>query len=223
MKQTNRMILIGLALASLCLTLPPLQAAEEVATDTPTWTVLEVRPADGEQCLVCGQAIESGDIVEVRYKGRRFHVAAKMLEKFENDPEVFFDSLEAHSALFDENSGSRPGATQGWLYFGIYVLIGLLAAAICGYLAVSRGMTPAPWFLAGLFFNVIALVALLASKRGNVEAFPAGIPSGLSKVPTTRAPSECGACGASHHPAASRCGSCGAALNPSIEPETARV
>ncbi len=184
---------------------------------------LDRRPGEGEQCLVCGQAIDGLEIVEVRYKGRTFHVAAKMLEEFEADPDAYFEKLQARSALFDERAMEGRQTQPGWLYFGAYVAIGLVFAALCGYLAVSRSLAPIPWFFAGLVGNVAALVVLLATPRGDATALPAGIPAGLAKVPVTRLPQPCPSCGAPNHPTASACNSCGAILTPALEPETARV
>jgi hypothetical protein len=184
---------------------------------------LDRRPGKGEQCLVCGAAIEGLEIVEVRYKGRTFHVAAKMLGEFDADPDAYFQKLQARSALFDERSMEGRHASRGWLYAGAYVLIGLVFAALCGYLAISRTLAPLPWFFAGLAGNVAALAVLLAAPRGDPAAAPAGVPAGLAKVPATHASVPCPSCGASNHPAASACSGCGAALAPAFEPETARV
>ncbi len=184
---------------------------------------LDRRGGEGEQCIVCGQAIEGGEIVEIRYKGRTFHVAAKMLGDFEAEPDAYFQRLQARSALFDERAMEGRRAPKGWLWFGGYVLIGLVFAALCGYLAVSRSLSPLPWFFAGLAGNVAALAVLLATRRGDASALPAGVPAGLAKVPVTHAAMPCPGCSEANHPAASRCSGCGAALAPAFEPETARV
>lgn len=189
----------------------------------PAATELDRRAGEGERCLVCGQVIHGGEVVELRYKGRTFFVAAKMLEAFEDDPEAYFQQLQATSALFDERSMEGRQVSSGWLYFGLYVLIGLVFAAACGYLAVSRSLSPLPWFFAGLVGNVAALAVLLATPRGDPAALPAGVPTGLAKVPTTRAPATCPGCGAANHPSASVCGDCGKTLSPTIAAETAAV
>ncbi len=184
---------------------------------------LERRPGEGEQCIVCGRAIEGLEIVVVRYKGRTFFVAAKMLEEFEGAPDAYFQKLQARSALFDERAMEGRRTSNGWLYLGGYVLVGLVFAALCGYLAVSRSLQPLPWFFAGLAGNVAALAVLLVTPRGDPAALPAGVPAGLAKVPVTRAPVRCPSCGAANHPAAAACSGCGAAFAPELEPETARV
>ncbi len=184
---------------------------------------LDRRPGEGEQCIVCGVATYGLEIVEIRYKGRSFHVAAKMLDEFEGDPDAYFQKLQARSALFDERSMDGRRRSGGWLYFGVYVLVGLIFAALCGYLAVSRSLAPLPWFVAGLAGNVAALAVLLVTPRGDPATLPAGVPAGLAKVPVTRAPEACASCGAANHPAARACGGCGVALAPAFEAETARV
>ncbi len=184
---------------------------------------LDRRPGVGEQCIVCGRAIEGDEIVELRYKGRTFHVAAKMLGDLEGDPELYFQQLQARSALFDERAMEGRRASRGWLWFGGYFAVGLVFAALCGYLAVSRSLQPLPWFFAGLAGNVAALGVLLARPRGDASALPGGVPAGLAKVPATHAAVPCPSCGAANHPAAADCSDCGAALAPALEPETARV
>lgn len=197
--------------------------AQEPWGEEPAMTELERRPGVGERCIVCGMRIEGDEIVEVRYKGRTFHVAAKMLDELETTPDVYFRKLQARSALFDERAMEGRETASGWLLFGGYVLLGLVFGALCAYLAVGRALRPLPWFFAGLVANVVALAVLLTRPRGDAAALPAGIPDGLAKVPTTRAPARCPSCGAQNHPAAAACSTCGAALVPTAVAETARV
>ncbi len=185
--------------------------------------VLDQRPGQGERCLVCGQRIRGDEIVELRFRGRTFHVAAKMLSDFEDNPEAYFQSLQARTALFDESAVVERAMSRGWLLLGLYVLLGLISAAICGYLAVTKALPPLSWFFAGLVGNVAAIFVLLATPKGDASTLPAGIPRGLAKVATTRSPLACAACGHLNHPAARSCGHCGKPFTPSIEPETARV
>ena len=198
----------------------PASAAEEL-TLPDGCEILEERPGQGEQCLVCRQAIHDGSVTEMRYRGRRFHVASKMLDEFQADPEHYFHSMEARAALFDE-AALLPTLQSGPLLFGFYVLLGLVVGAITGALAVARGRPAAAWFFAGLAANVVALVALLVLPRLEARG-PQGIPSGLAKVPVTRAPSRCPGCGASNHPAAATCGACGARLEPTVRSEVDRL
>ena len=207
-------------LACLCLALTPLApAVAQPAEDG--WEILDERPADGEQCLVCRQLIYQGDIVEVRYKGRTFHVAAKMIEDFKADPDRYFRSMQAHGGLFDESAFETPDMDLGWLGFGVYILVGLVFGAICSYAALNRGLSGTTWFAAGLIGNVLAWGAFYLTQRGVARRDDRS--RGLSKIPATRLPVDCPACGESNHPSASACGGCGEPLEPSIEPETARA
>jgi len=205
--------------------LPPAAAAGEVPAAGPEeWTTLDRRPGEGEQCLVCGRRVHGDEVVEVRYKGRTFFVSAAMFGLFEEDPEQYFCTLQARAGLFDEAGVAARPMASGWLVFGLYVLVGLIFAAGCGYLAVARAHRPLPWFFAGLLGNVAALVVLLATPRGDAAAMsPFGVPPGLAKVPTTRSPQPCPRCGGTNHPAATACSGCAAPLEPGIEPETARI
>lgn len=196
--------------------------AQELPASEPSWEVLGEKPGEGEQCLVCGQAIHEGEVAEVRYKGRTFFVAKKMMGEFQGDPDAFFRKLQAKAALFDEGSMPDRQISGFWLLFGLYVLIGLLSAAVAGYIAVSKGLEVRPWFIAGLLVNVLAILAVAVKSKVAVE-LPAGIPPGLAKVPTTRKPVSCRHCGAPNHPAARACSGCGGVLESKIEPETARV
>ncbi len=180
---------------------------------------------EGEQCLVCGKLIHDGEVLELRYKGRRFYVAAAMLEDLLKDPDRYFHKLQARSALFDEEAYRKAAPmASGWLYFGFYVLAGLVCAAVCGYLAVSRGLAPIPWFFAGLVGNVVAvLVLLVMAPKTDPAAAVAGIPDGLAKVPTTREPLACASCGHLNHPSAVACSHCDQPMQPLAQSEMARL
>ena len=211
---------------ALLLTLGAPPAFSQETTDP--WTVqpaqeLDRRPGTGETCIVCNQSIHGDDVVELRYRGRTFYVAAKMLGDFENDPAAYFSQLQARTALFDEHAVIDRPMASGWLIFGLYVLLGLVCAAICGYLAISRALPPIPWFFAGLIGNLAAIFVLLATPRGDASALPSGILAGLNKVATTRTPLDCPNCGYPNHPAADQCSGCNAKLTPSIESETVRA
>ncbi len=197
-------------------------ASKPATGDPASWEMLEERPADGEQCIVCRQAIHEGEIIEVRYKGRTFHVAASMLEKFEADPDRYFHTLQARAALFDEAAMETPPMRTGWLMFGVYVLVGLVCGAGCSYIALNRGLPARGWFFAGLFVNVAALAAILMTKPVADGAL-APPPPGLAKIPATLTPRACPHCGHTDHPSASICSSCAQTLEPAVEPETARA
>lgn len=210
-------------LAALFLVLALTAVLSAAAQDDPIsqdeWTQLDQKEGDGETCLVCKQQIHGAEVVELRYRGRTFFVKLEMLGDFAADPEQYFQSLEARAGLFDETALRRPMAL-GWFYFGVYVVLGLIASAICGALAVRRGLSPLPWFFAGLVGNLAALVVLAATVRGTVSV---PCPDGATKIPSTRAPIHCPGCGRELHPVATACDGCGKTLAPTVQPETARV
>ncbi|HSR68769.1 MAG TPA: hypothetical protein VLU25_12595 [Acidobacteriota bacterium] len=185
------------------------------------YEVLEREPARGQQCLVCGKAVDHGQMVEIRYKGRRFFVSEEMLATFADHPQAYLSKIEARSALFDEGAQSPRGLADLWLWLGLYVLAGLLCGAACGYLAIGKSLSPLPWFLAGLAGNVAALLLVSVVPAGR-PAGPDGVPAGLRKVPSTRSPVECPSCRASLHPCAESCPHCGARLHPA-SPSEARL
>ncbi len=206
------------------------QARESLAIESEQahanrWAVLDQFSGQGEQCLVCDKQVFGKDVVEIRYRGRVFHVVAgEMFEIFGQDPERYFRKLQARSALFDESAvaPTQKQMSVAWLGIGLYVLLGLIIGAACSYLAVAKGLPPAPWFFAGLVGNGAVLAALLNAKSRHDNAAPAGIPPGLKKVPTTHTPVICYACGTENHPSAVLCG-CGVKLEPTARSEVPLV
>ncbi len=183
-----------------------------------TWTELDRRVGVGEQCLVCAQPIQGDEIVQIRYKGRTFHVAAGMLETFDQAPETYFEKLEAHSGLFDEDTRRGGQIDRGWALFGLWVVLALVSAALCGYLAIGRGLAPLPWFFAGLAGSVAALVVIFFVPRGS-----AAVPVGLAKLQLTPQPRPCPHCRATNHPTAAACSRCGGALAAAGRSELAEI
>ena len=196
------------------------QARDASPSSDAGWEILARHPGDGEQCLVCKQPIEGEPAVEIRYKGRVFHVKESMMDDFRADPEAYFRSMQARSGLFDEAAMPERPMRTGWLAFGVYLVIGLLFGAICGSVAMGRSRPALPWFFAGLAGNVIALGVLLLTTSAEEGG---AAPVGLRKVPRTRAPRPCPHCGATNHPSARACSSCGGALEPKAPAETERV
>lgn len=195
-------------------------AADDASAAAARLEILDRRPGDGEQCLVCSLAIEGETVVAVRYKGRLFHVKESMLEELRRDPDAYFRKLQARSGLFDEEAvGPRPPRT-GWMAVGLYVVAGLVCGALSFGLALRRSRRALPWFFAGLAGNVLALGALVLAGPGADGS--RALPAGLAKIPSTRAPLPCPGCGAPNHPAAEACTSCGAALAPAVEAEIDR-
>ena len=176
----------------------------------------------GGFCLVCGKRQEC-EPQQVREGRRIFLCPEACAEAWQADPEHFFRRLQAHSVLVDEKAVVLLDLMSGWMWFGLYVLVGLIFAGACGFLAVERARAPLLWFLLGLVINVVALLLLLARGKGQLVAAPEGIPAGLCKVPVTRAPARCPSCGQENHPTAEECPGCGAALTPRGEAEVRRA
>jgi hypothetical protein len=185
------------------------------------YQVLEIRPGQGELCLVCGKLVYDADVVEIRYRGRTFFVGAPLMQDFEADPDRYFKKLEARSALFDESSLLAVPLSFGWLIFGVYAFVGVMFAALLSYFAFHWGQPPLRWMFIGLFANVFGLIALLVTPKRPVSFL--GVPSGLTKIPSTYAPVACSECGAFAHPSAGTCLKCGAGLNPAVLDEMQKV
>jgi len=116
----------------------------------------------------------------------------------------------------------QPNVSRVWIYGGLYVLLGLVFAAICAHRALHVGYSPWAWFWLGLVLNAFAYLLLLTRPKREVRA-PAGVPLGLGKIAATHAPQRCPKCGAFNHPSALRCLGCGASLSPGVESEVSRV
>jgi len=177
----------------------------------------------GELCLVCRQPVGTGDVAVI-HRGRRVPLHADAcMAAWNAGADSIFTSLQPRGALFQEPSNRPSALASGWFLFGIYIVTGLILGAVCGYVAVARGLSPLLWFFAGLVLNLIALGVLLTRTRADTSRLPAGIPSGLVKVPTTRDPVPCLSCSAENHPAANRCAACGATLLPSADSDLQRL
>ena len=78
-----------------------------------------------------------------------------------------------------------------------------------------------------LLFGLLVLVCVfcagfyahhLVMKRSGLAVAPAG----LAKIPQTKSPVACGACGALNHPSATACSQCGTAMSPQDQSEVNR-
>lgn len=171
---------------------------------------------------MCPQPIE-GEALVVHYRGRTFTFHAGPCEQHWHDErDNVFATMSPNGALFAESPVLAERLWRGWFGFGIYVLVGLICGTVAAYLAIGRGQSAAKWFFLGLLINVFALILLLLSPRLAVQG-PQGVPSGLRKVPVTRAPQRCSHCGAENHPAARRCLACKEDLESSVATEVSAV
>jgi len=181
----------------------------------------QVEPRPGEVCLVCNQPITADDVVYV-VRGHRIPLhAAACYGEFKDHPWKYLAILEPHGAFLG-SGGEGQRLSLGWFLAGLYILVGLVFAALCAHQAMHRGYSPAVWFGTGLVLNAFGYLLLVTRPRKDVEAL-AGVPKGLQKVPVTYEPRPCPACGRLNHPAASECAGCGGKLDPSMESEVQRA
>lgn len=134
---------------------------------------------------------------------------------------AFLFLMQARGALFQEDA--VPAGVEGfhwtWFLAGCWIALALLSAAGAGCMALKKGRSAAPGFLAGLLLGPIGL--LMACCLPAREKRP--LPPGLGKVPVTAAPRPCPRCGAANHPSASACPACGAPLEPAVPSEVLRA
>jgi hypothetical protein len=187
----------------------------------------------GETCIVCNNPVGPDDAVYL-VQGQRVPVHAGVEERefFLHPREYLMRLKPLGGALLGADSNQpgmanragndRPGVSSMWIYSGLYVLLGLVFAAVSAHRALHTGHSPGFWFGLGLGFNAVAYILLLTRPKREVEA-PAGVPLGLGKIAATHAPQPCPKCGTLNHPSAGKCLGCGASLSPRVESEVSRV
>jgi hypothetical protein len=203
---------------------------EKVAAGEALGPRVPARP--GETCIVCNNPVGPGDSVYL-VQGQRVPVHADEEREFLSHPRKYLMRLKPlGGALLGADSNQpgmtnragndRPQVTRMWIYTGLYILLGLVFAALCAHRALHTGHSPVAWFGLGLVLNAIAYILLLTRPKREIRAL-AGVPPGLGKIAATHAPRRCPKCGAFNHPSAVRCLACGASLSPEVESEVRRI
>lgn len=163
---------------------------------------------EGETCVVCNEGVSAGDVA-YHAGGQRVAVHQACEAEFLSDPAAHVARLRPSNMIFGAETGTRIPA--GWMWLGLFALLGLVFGGLCAQAAVGKGRSPGTSFLLGMFFSVPAYIYLLLQ------------PAGCRRPPLTRAPAPCPGCGHANHPAASQCGDCGAPLKPSARSEVDAV
>lgn len=178
-----------------------------------------VRPRADEICIVCKRPLGAEGVVYL-VNGQRVALhLTNCYAAFANNPQLFLATLRPHGAFLGTDG---EGTTPSWVWFlgGLYILVGLVFAALCAHRALYAGRSPAIWFAAGLFLNVFGFLWVLTRSRQTVLE---SVPGGLGKVASTYAPVPCPACGTLNHPAAERCIDCGTRLQAAFSSEAQRA
>jgi len=188
---------------------------QDVFSDV-SYTIEKVEP--GDRCLVSGMPLNENDIV-ISVLGRRVPLKKQALDIFLASPDKYFAKLQPKSALFTEDMPNKKRASYKLFYFGIYVFLGLIFAALSAHLAVNKGLAPYPWFFAGLATNVFGYFALLAVKSRPTNSDDSGF---VNPSPTTT-PMICPHCGFENHPLAKKCSGCSTDFMSDEKSETERI
>lgn len=176
-----------------------------------------VQPSPGDLCMVCNQPIHPGDVVYL-VQGQRVPIhLGECNAALRARPQSFLAKLTPHGAFLGAGQ-EGVGLSPAWFFVGLYVLTGLIFAAMCAHQALQAGHNPVAWFGMGLALNAFGYLLLLTRPRREARA-PAGVPAGLRKVPATYTPQPCPRCGAANHPSAGECTGCGGKLQPAMESE----
>jgi hypothetical protein len=180
-----------------------------------------IKTVPGMVCLVCNKPISGDDFVFL-VKGQRVAVhRANCYARLLDRPYGFLEILQPHGAFLGAGAEEQT-VSFTWFLVGLYILTGLVFAALGAHRALHVGRSPAAWFALGLTFNIFAYLLLLTRRKGQMEG-PASVPPGLRKVPVTSDPRSCPECGKANHPSAEQCAGCGAKLQPSSESEVKKA
>ena len=175
----------------------------------------------GMVCVVCDKPIGRDDFA---FLVNRQKVAVHRLNCYAEllgHPYRFLGILQPHGALLGAGAEESKDSL-GWFLAGLYILAGLVFAALCAQQALHSGRSPVAWFGWGLVFNVFGYLLLLTRPLRPAEGLTR-VPAGLGKVHVTREPSSCPECGKTNHPSAARCAGCDARLDPSSESEVEKA
>lgn len=212
-QQPQRSALAGILMLLLSIGISPAQESS---------TPADLAIKTGDYCIV---GFESSDHLDnvIIYKGRRVGVCPPHAAVLENPDSLdyYFATLQPRSALYHEEAiqgASRPIQT-GWFYFGIWVAIALLAAALSTGVALRKGLPAVKWFFIGLVGSIFGLILTLMQQATATISMPPH----LGKLPVTLPPLICKTCGAQNHPSAKQCPNCQAELQPGIESEVKRT
>lgn len=180
-----------------------------------------MEPRPGEICLVCNDPLHAGDAVYL-VQGQRVPIHLGACDsKLRSRLQYYLAQLRPRGAFLGDE-GERPALSRVWFFAGLYILLGLIFAALCAHYALDAGRSPVAWFGVGLVLNAVGYLLLLTRPKRDILA-PGGVPKGLHKVATTHAPQPCLECGGENHPSARRCIHCGAALEPLLDSEAERA
>lgn len=160
---------------------------------------------DGETCVMCGREVPKTGAA-YRAGGQRVAVCQQCEPKFRMDPDGHMAALRPSNMIFDAQTESYLG--DGWIWLGIWALLGVVFGGLSAHLAVRKGTPPLRSFLLGFFFSIPGYVFVAFQPDAVVSAAP----DGLRKVPLTHDPMPCPSCGNTNHPSAIACSDCGAEL-----------
>jgi len=185
--------------------------------------------ADSECLICCGDAADHTRAAV--YRGAAYPICSEACEQKWGEAEKkgtlasIVRKVEPRGAFFQadteflnpEFQQASPLA-HGWLLFGVWVLAAVVSGGLSAGIAVKTHRSAPAAFVLGFMLPAlgIAMTPCLSVREGE---FPLRGP----KIPLTREPAACPACGKANHPAAGRCESCGSELIPSVESEVRKT
>ncbi len=162
-----------------------------------------VQVKEGDVCIVSGQNIGPNDVV-IEHKSSRFPLKKEALPLFLENPGKYLSEKQPKGALFPVETHESRRLSKVWLILGIYILVGLIFAALTVQKALSKKYRPAPWFFMGLFFNVLAYIIILSKGKASLSEQE----EVSSELFRSTQPILCPECGTENHPSAQSCTEC---------------
>jgi ribosomal protein L37E len=177
-----------------------------------------VAPRAGDRCLIDREPTGPADPVYL-VDGQRVALHwTHCYREFLKHPARYEALLKPGGGAFLFSEGYLSEISLGWLLLGLYVLLGLVFAALSAGHALAHGKPAVGAFFAGFFLNAAGYlyVCTRPSAKTGAEVMRG---KALWRIPTSYPPEACPRCGAANHPSAKVCAACGAVLTPRIASE----
>lgn len=179
---------------------------------------VRVAPQEGDRCLIDREPTGPADPVYL-VDGQRVALHwTHCYREFLKHPARYEALLKPGGGAFLFSEGYLSEVSLGWLLLGLYVLLGLVFAALSASHALGHGKPVVTGFFAGFFLNALGYLYICTrpSAKTGVE-LPRG--RALWRIPASYQPEACTHCGAPNHPAAKICADCRRPLTPRVASE----
>jgi len=105
-----------------------------------------IEPRAGGICYLCNEPLKAGDVV-YQVEGQRLPVhLGPCDDQLRAEPQRWFARLKSRGAFLGAAIG-RQQLSRFWFFAGLYILMGLVFAAVCAHRALHTGhrLSEADW------------------------------------------------------------------------------